>query len=366
MKILEIINVDFALAQFLLPLLREARAQGHNITAVCAGGPWLDPVRAEGFRVIELPLPRSLSPAKLTRAFKSLLRLIREEAPDLVHAHMPISGVLARFAARAAGVPKIAYTCHGFLFNQPSSFWRRALGYTAEFAAARCTDIFLTVSAEEALDAKRLLLVGNPIPIGNGADPTRYHPNPETRARIRAELGTPGHRPVILIASRQVRHKGYPELLAAMAQVDAELWVAGGRLESDHGESMEPYFQASHATIRRLGWRQDMPDLLAAADIFVLPSHFEGLPLSIIEAMMTAIPIVTTNIKGCRELVTDSLNGFLVPPGDATSLATALNRLATNPSLRHRMGLAAREIALARYDQTTVARRTLDLLTASG
>lgn len=368
MKILEIINVDFALAQFLLPLLREARAQGHEVVAACAGGPWLDQVRAEGFRVIEIPLPRSLSPRRLARGFMALKQLIHTERPDLVHAHMPISGVLGRLAAKACGVRRIAYTCHGFLFNQPSALWRRALGWGAEFLAARCTDVFLTVSAAEADDARRLLRVRNPVAVGNGADPVRYQPDPAARRRIRAALDVPADRPVILIASRQVRHKGYPELLAAMDQVDAELWVAGGRLASDHGASMEPYFAACRPRLplRRLGWRQDMPDLLAAADIFVLPSHFEGLPLSVIEAMMAGVPVVTSDIKGCRELVRNGVNGVLVPPGDAAALATALNRLANDAALRHRMGEAGRRIALARYHQTTVARRTLDLLTASG
>ena len=119
MKIIELTNVDFSLRHFLLPLMRGARARGHHVIGICADGALLADVRAEGFRVLTPPLVRGLSPLAQARAFWALYRIFRREKPDLVHAHMPISGFLARIAARAAGVPRVAYTCHGFLFNQP-------------------------------------------------------------------------------------------------------------------------------------------------------------------------------------------------------------------------------------------------------
>src|ERR1700727_1596763 len=126
MKVIEITNVDFSLRHFLLPLMRAIRARGHEVVGACAEGPLLDDVRAEGFRIIAIPFVRRLSPIAHIRAFQSLVAILRAEKPDLVHAHMPISGFLARLAARIAGVPKVAYTCHGFLFNQPSPWPRRA------------------------------------------------------------------------------------------------------------------------------------------------------------------------------------------------------------------------------------------------
>ena len=123
---------------------------------MCAEGPLLDLPRAEGFRIIPLPLARSLNPLAHARAFGELRRVLREERFDLVHAHMPISGVLGRSAARSVGVPRIAYTCHGFLFNQPGPLWRRGLSLGMEWAAGKITDTYLTVSEEEAADARRL------------------------------------------------------------------------------------------------------------------------------------------------------------------------------------------------------------------
>ena len=367
MKIIEITNVDFSLRHFLLPLMRGLRDRGHEVIGVAAEGTLLDVARAEGFRVVALPLARSLSPVAQARAFRALYRLMRTERPDLVHAHMPISGFLARLAARAAGVPRVAYTCHGFLFNQPAPWPRRAASLVMEFLAGRLTDIFLTVSSEEAADARRLRLHRNPRPVGNGRDPTRFRSDPAARARIRAALGVPDDRVVVIAVSRLVRHKGYPELLAAMRDVDAELWVVGERLASDHGEDMEAHFAAAGlgARLRRLGYRDDVPALLAAADIFVLPSHFEGLPMSVIEAMLCALPVVATDISGPREQVVDGLTGLLVPPATVAPLAAALRRLVAAPGLRAEMGDAGRARALELYDEARVVARTLDLLLAA-
>ena len=369
MKILEITNVDFSLRHFLLPLMQGLRRRGHEVVGVSADGPLLDEVRAAGFRVVTLPMARSLSPLTQGRAFLALLRLIRAERPDLVHAHMPISGVLARLAARLCGVRVIAYTCHGYLFNQPGSAARRGAALLLEWIAGRVTDRYFTVSREEAADARRLRIHRNPLAVGNGRPPDRFRPDGEARRRIRAAFGVPETRVVVIVVSRLVRHKGHPELLAAMAEVlDAELWVAGDRLPSDHGETLETAFADAArpdrlgARLRRLGTRTDVAALLAASDIFALPSHFEGLPMSVIEAMLCGLPVVATDIRGPREQVVPGETGLLVPPGDVPRLAEALRRLVVDAALRRRMGDAGRARAVSLYDERVVVERTLDLL----
>jgi glycosyltransferase involved in cell wall biosynthesis len=364
MKVLEVTNIDFSLRHFLLPLMRGIRARGHEVVGVSADGALLEVARGEGFRVVALPLQRRVSPRGQWRAFRALLALIRAERPDLVHAHMPISGFLARLAARVAGVPVVAYTCHGFLFNQPGAWRRRAAGLAMEWVGGRLTDIFMTVSTEEAADARRLHIARGAVAIGNGRDPVRFAPDAAARARLRAEFGVPEERLVVVIVSRLVRHKGHPELLAAMRDGAAELWVIGERLASDHGDDLEPVFAAAGLgdRLRRLGYREDIPALLAAADIFALPSHFEGLPMSVIEAMLTGLPVVATDIRGPREQVIDGETGLLVPPARVAPLAAALARLEGDPKLRRRLGAAGRARALALYDEGRVVARTLDLL----
>ena len=365
MKIIEITNVDFSLRQFLLPLMRAARARGHTVIGGCAEGPLLQPVRDEGFRVVPLPLERNASPLAHLRAFRAMLRLFRAERPDLVHAHMPISGFLARLAAWWAGVPRIAYTGHGFWFNFPGAWIRRAAGFALEFVAARVTDVFLTVSEEEAADARRLGICARAIGIGNGRDPARFRPDPVARAGIRSVMGVPEDRVVVITVARLVQHKGFPELAAAMrALPDAELWVVGERLASDRGPDMAALLRGAGLgqRLRLLGYREDVPALLAAADVFVLASHFEGLPMSVIEAMLTGLPVITTDVRGPRELTLPEVTGLIVPPGDSVALAKALRQLVGDPTLRARMGAAGRVRAAERYDEAQVIARTIDLL----
>jgi glycosyltransferase involved in cell wall biosynthesis len=372
MKILEVTNVDFSLVHFLLPLMRALRDRGHEVVGCCAEGPLLEGPRAEGFRIAAVPLARSLNPVPQARALAALVALMRAERPDVVHAHMPISGLLARSAARIAGVPRIAYTCHGFLFNQPGPWWRGRLALGLERAAGRITDTYMTVSAEEAEDARRLRIHPNPVAVLNGRDPARFRPDPVARVRLRAELGAEEADCVVLAVSRLVRHKGFAELLAAMADTppNCVLWVAGERLASDHGEDMEPHFERAAAALGRrlvrLGYRRDVPALMAAADLFCLPSHFEGLPMSIIEAMLTGLPVVATDIRGPREQVVPGETGLLVPPMTVPPLAEALSRLAGDPALRRRMGGAGRTRAVARFDEAVVLRNTVELLESAG
>ncbi len=366
MKIIELTNVDFSLRHFLLPLMRALRARGHDVAGVCAEGPLLDDVRAEGFRIVPAPFARRVSPLAHWRAFRALIALLRAERPDMVHAHMPISGFLARLAARQAGVPCIAFTCHGFIFNNREGGWpQRALSLGMEWLGGRVTDIFMTVSTEEAADARRLRIARHPVAIGNGRDPTVFRPDPADRSRLRAALSTPPDRVVVVAVSRLVARKGYRELAAAMREVpDAELWVAGVRLGSDRGEDMEATLRSAGLgdRLRLLGYRGDVAAVLAAADIFVLPSYFEGLPMSVIEAMLTGLPVVATAIRGPREQVVPDVTGLLVQPREIAGLAAALRRLAADPALRAAMGEAGRQRALELYDEAKVLARTIEAL----
>jgi glycosyltransferase involved in cell wall biosynthesis len=366
-KVLQLTNVDFSLRHFLLPVMRGARARGHEVVGICAEGPLLDMPRAEGFRIIPVPMARNLNPRSHLPAFRELRRIMREERFDLVHAHMPISGILARAAARAEGVPRVAYTCHGFLFNQPGPLWRRGLSLGVEWVGGRMTDTFLTVSEEEARDARRLWIHRRATATRNGRDPAIFHPDAGTRAALRAEMGLAETDCVIIGISRLVRHKGWPELLQAMERVpSAHLWVVGERLASDHGEDLTPHFARAAELLgprlKMLGYRHDVPRWLQAADVFALPSHFEGLPMSIIEAMLTGLPVVATDISGCREQVVTGETGYLVPPMQVSGLADALGRLAGDAGLRQRMGAAGLARARSLFTEQVVVDRTLDLL----
>ncbi|MEE8658480.1 Capsular glucan synthase [Acetobacteraceae bacterium EV16G] len=369
LRVLEVANIDFAMRQFILPIMQGLRDAGCEVTGACAEGPHLAAVRKAGFEVDAVPMVRSLSPFAQWHALKALIRLIRKTKPDVVHAHMPISGFIARVAALYCRVPCIAYTCHGFLFNQPGPVWRKLLSFILEWMAGQWTDLFMTVSEEEAQDARRWRINRHAVANLNGRDPQRFRPDPAARQAIRAELGVDDDMVVILAVSRLVRHKGYPELLRAMEDVpNAHLWIVGARLPTDHGDMMTAEFERGKerlgARLQMLGYRDDVPAIMAASDIFTLPSHFEGLPMAIVEAMLTGLPVVATNIRGAREQILDQETGLIVPVGQVDALARALNSLVDDRDVRRAYGAAGLARACRLYVESDSVARSVRLLTA--
>lgn len=172
------------------------------------------------------------------------------------------------------------------------------------------------------------------------------------------------------MVGRQVAEKGYLELFQAMENVadNVRLWIVGDRLPSDHAASISDAVQRveAHPTLKDqvsfLGYRGDVDRLMRAADIFTLPSHREGMPRSIIEAMMSARPVVATDVRGSREEVVDGETGFLFPVHDAEQLAEALSKLASDAPLRARMGKKGHERAMELYDEAKVVQRQMDHL----
>ena len=248
MKICQVCAVDFTLLHFLLPLMRELRRAGHEVIGVCADGPLLDQVRGQDFRVETVPLVRSINPLRLVSAYRRLCELFRRERFDLVHLHTPVASMVDSLAAARAGVPRIVYTAHGFYFDDRMSLAGRLPHIALEWLFGRFNHTLLTQSAEDAQTARRFRLCrgGDVLAIGNGSDPAIYHPddaNDSVRRRVREALGTAPDRVVIVMLGRLVAEKGYPELFTAMREVDAELWVVGERLASDHAADINRELQ---------------------------------------------------------------------------------------------------------------------------
>jgi glycosyltransferase involved in cell wall biosynthesis len=372
MKICQLCAVDFTLYHFLLPLMRAMRAEGHEVIGVCAPGALVERVRADGFRVETIPFERSFDPLAHARAYRALSTLFARERFDMVHVHTPIAALIGRLAAARRGVKRIVYTAHGFYFHDRMSRAAWSVFAGLEWLAGRVTDVLFTQAEEDAAIARRLGLCrgGTIVAIGNGSDPMRFHPAADdaARAALRARLGLAGPRVAIVCVARLVAEKGYPELLQAMRDLDAELWIVGDRLASDHAGSIAADIAAVErdpalsARVRFLGYRADVPELLRAADVFVLPSHREGMPRSIIEAMLSGLPVVATDIRGAREEVVDGQTGLIVPVKDPASLGRALARLAGDAGLRARCAAAGLARARSLYVESDVIARQLKLL----
>ncbi len=372
MKVCQVCAVSFTLKNFLLPLIDGMQTAGWTVTALCSDGPEIANLRPKGYRIQTLSIARSLNPFLALGSLVVLTRYFRRERFDVVHVHTPVAALLGRIAARIAGVPLVVYTAHGFYFHDEMPPWKRKLFVMLERLGGSFTDLLFSQSSEDAEDAVREGIVPREdvLAIGNGVDVARFDP-----ARVgaggaaRQALGIPADAFVVGMIGRQVREKGVAEFLEAaplIAKRHPRAWflLVGERLPSDHAGGVEAEFaMAKGALGQRLvapGLRSDIPQMLAAMDLFCLPSWREGMPRTIIEAMMMAKPVVATDIRGAREEVVAEETGVLVPTRAPEKLAAAIERFVRDPAWGERLGQAGRQRALRLYDERKIVALQLE------
>lgn len=297
-----------------------------------------DGLHALGVPVHRLPqLGNSLSPLRLFVAVRALLRLLRQQRPDIIHAHSAVAGVVARVAARMAYLP-VVYTVHGFGFKPEVPRLQRWAAWLAELALARFTSHMICVSEHERQLARQLPLHPGCLSVIPNAVPDtheRAHPEHEpARVVMVARLASPKRPDLLLQALALLRDRlGH--------EVPATLIGSGPDLETHRALVRQLKLQAVDFT----GDVTDVPQRLAQHAIFVLVSDHEGLPMSIIEAMRAGLAIVASDLPGIRELIFNDQVGLLVP-NQVNALADALARLLSSAPLRAQLGHNAR----AHYD----------------
>jgi glycosyltransferase involved in cell wall biosynthesis len=371
--------------------------EGHEV--VVASGPGTLPeyrraLEEAGVSIRHLAhLAREIRPLADLKALGEITRLCAGEKPDLVSLHSSKTGILGRIAARRARV-RCVFTAHGWSFTTGVP-WLRALLYRiAERTTIGICSAVVTVCEFDrrlALEAgvgrpERLVTIRNGMPdvapelrgaSAVGPAPRAPHPALEGEA-VR-----------IIMVARFGPQKDHSTVLKAMANLAREsaaeqtglrlpgspppvelLFVGNG--PSEYALRREAYDLGIDDRVRFLGTRGDVPELLAASDIFVLATNWEGLPRSIIEALRAGLPVVATDLAGIPELVAEGENGYLVPRGDARALASRLAELIADDELRARLGARSRrrfeeEFSFKRmYEQTRTLYETVHAGLAPG
>ena len=368
--VLHLTTADISLELLIGPQLSAFIEAGYDVHATSAPGPYVDAVRARGvtFHPLEHST-RSMSLLADLRAAVDFFRLCRELRPDIVHTHNPKPGVYGRIASRLARVPVVVNTVHG-LYAQPTDpLPRRIAVYGLERLAAFFSHAELIQNPEDVDVLRRLRIAESKLRLlGNGIDLERFHPGTDDeRRRLRRQLDLPENAMVVGAIGRLVAEKGYRELLTAWASVhaanpDARLVIIGmhdpskpdaiGQAELDQARS--------HGVVV-LGERHDVEQLYRVMDVYVLASHREGFPRSAMEAAASGVPLVVTDIRGCRQVVRDGETGRLVPVRDATALAATLAALLSDPTECQRLGTNGAALAVEAFDQRSVIETTLDV-----
>lgn len=369
MKVVLFANTDWYLYNFRRSLAFALRDAGYDVLLLSPDGPYGEKLHALGLRWQSLPMDRrSLNPVREAFLLLHLVRLLRRERPDFVHGFTIKCAVYGSLAARLAGVgARInAVAGLGYVFTSRDGKARllrpivRALlklamgGRNARLILQNPDDVTL-FEAARLVDTAHMRLIP-----GSGVDCSRFAPSDAGR--------DPAAKLRVLLPARLLWDKGIAEFIAAARQLRTEgremdFLLAGDPDPGNPAAVPEVDLQAwaDAGVVQWLGHVDDMPALFASVDMVVLPSYREGLPKGLIEAAACALPLVTCDVPGCREVVTDGVDGLLVPVADAGALAAAIARLQDDPALSRRLGGAARAKALAQFDERIVIRRTMDV-----
>lgn len=363
---------DWVLYHYRLSFARALRLKGYRVTLVCPAGDYFSKLEADGFSCVRWPLSRkSFNPLRESMSLVQLVRIYRGLKPDVVHHFTVKPNLYGTLAAHFAKVPVVmnTFTGLGYLFTE--HFHARTLRFFLHpflrWALNRpnATIIFQSDSDRETLVKLKILNSDKRSVVirGSGVDTGRFKRNGG-----RAFNSQFSKKPVVLMAARLLRDKGVKEFVE-MARtlkgqgVEADFWIAGA---PDHGNpaclsDRDIKKWVSEGPVEFLGHRDDMFEVLSQADIAVLPSHHEGVPLFLLEAAAVGLPLVATDIDGCKSVVRPNINGFLIPPRDSSALASVVSKLVHDPELRGRMGRASREIAANEFDEQSIHRQFLKI-----
>ncbi len=351
-----------------IPLLLRLRALGFRVSA--AGSEPPDRFAAHDIPYWRYPLERSLNPLADRKTLAALHKLFAERCPDVIHAFDTKPALLAPLAARRAQVPGCVRTITGmgYVFSSSSLL---ALGlrpvyrhYQRQASAATDVTVFQNQDDQQYfLDQQMVSPDRQTLVRGSGVDVAaleQQRPSEARQAELREQLGVTT-RPVVTMIARLVRHKGVLEFIEAARRLrqqglEADFLLAGP-LEGEGRQAVaRQQIDQAADVVRYLGVADDVPGLLSVSDLFVLPSYYrEGVPRVLLEAGALGLPLVTTDMPGCKEVVQANQNGVLVPPRDATALAEAIGRLLDQRHDWPAMRLASRQHVLEHFDLSRVA-----------
>jgi glycosyltransferase involved in cell wall biosynthesis len=361
MKAVLFANTDWYLYNFRRALAMALHRAGYDVLLISPPGPYGDKLRALGLRWEPLPMERrSLNPLREMALLWHLVRLLRRERPMLVHGFTIKCAVYGSLAARLAGISARVNAVAGMGYVFTSSQMKARLlrpvvrgllrlalgGRDARLILQNADDVDLFQQAGLVDPAHIRLIRGSGVDCGQFAGVSR---TASGDGRLR-----------LLLASRLLWDKGVAEYVAAIRQLRTQGRAIHALLAGAVPESTIRGW-VDEGLVTWLGHVDDMVGLLGSIDVMVLPSYREGLPRTLVEAAACGLPLITTDVPGCREVVSDGVDGLLVPMGDSKALARAIRRLQDDPVFARRLGDAARLKARTQFDEHIVIRRTMDV-----
>ncbi len=333
------------------------------------GSLW-EQARSGGYDTAVIPaLHREIRPLDDLRAFSQLAECYRRFAPDIIHTHSSKAGILGRWAARQCPAATVVHTIHGMSFNRTQSALRRGLYRWLECEAAGSTTHLVTVA--QAM-TRQAVAAGIAPPdrfttVYSGMDTAGFAPDPRIRDAVRREWQVGPEQTVIGTVARMFRNKGYEQLLPAAAALAAAhpqvrfIWIGDGRDRPRYERRLRDLHLDQRVTLDGLQQPQDVARKMQGFDLLVHCSQWEGLPRTVVQALLLEVPAVGFDIDGAPEVLHDGRTGRRVPLNDIAALVQAVSDLVADPPQRRAMGQAGRRLCLQRFDHRAMVRQ-LDAL----
>lgn len=368
-KIIRVTTVPMSLGGLLQGQLK-FMSQYHDVVGISGkGGDRLDRVsREEGIKVIPVEMTRKITPIQDLKAVVQLYKIFRKEKPFIVHSHTPKAGTLSMIAAKLARVPNRLHTIAGLPLLEATGGKRKLLDIVEKLTYRCATMIYpnsfglkdIIIEHGYTIPAKLKVIANGS---SNGINTARFDPNLYSEAdnlKLKEKLKIDKNEFVFVYVGRLVKDKGINELISAFGKLSLEnencKLILVGVFEKD----LDPLLPKTESEINTnpniifAGWQNDVRPYFAISDVLVFPSYREGFPNVVMQAGAMGLPSIVTDINGCNEIVSENVNGTIIPVKNPEALYTSMKKFMMNKDYSNQLSTSARTIICENYDRQKV------------
>ena len=374
LKICQFCGVEYTYRKFLEPLCNKLVENEYEVIAVFSWQNKSNISFEKGIKFKNIFFERRASIFSNIRTTFELYFFFKKEKFDIVEIHTPLASISGRIAAKLANIKTVIYKVHGYYFHENMNFFAKFFHISLEYFLSKLTDYIFTVSYEDLIFAKIAGFKKNNkiFYLGNGIDKNLFYPPTSKEVKkTKIKYGVNEDFFVIGIVSRQVVEKGLRELFKAFDLIASRnkkvaLLICGSKLKSDYAKGVEKELRILKSKFKdrifELGQIEQVNEIYRIMDLFCLPSYREGLPYTILEAMMTGVPVVASNIRGNREIVINKKTGLLCLPNDVISLKNSIQEYIQDHTKRKLYAEKALNNVLENHNLEDILDKEINLL----
>ncbi|WP_010178372.1 glycosyltransferase family 4 protein [Aquimarina agarilytica] len=327
----------------------------------------------EGIRVIPVEMTRKITPIKDLKAVYQLYKVFKKEKPDIVHSHTPKAGTLGMLAAKLAGVPNRLHTIAGLPLLVVTGPKRKLLNFVEKLTYSCATKIYpnsyglkdiIVENKFIAEEKTKVIAKGS----SNGIDTSYFDPSlysDSEKEDLKKQLSIKQSDVVFLFVGRLVKDKGINELIEAFKKISVEFDQAKLLLVGTYEKDLDPLLPDTETEINTnsniisVGWQNDVRPFFSIADVLTFPSYREGFPNVVMQAGAMGLPSIVTDINGCNEIVSEGINGLIIPVQSTKALYSSMKKLLIDHKLKEDLGSNSRAVIVNSYERTFVWQQLL-------